>query len=111
MSESNLDNSGSKRRRAPRLRLKTPVSVSWLSSNGERQDAAGTTQNVNAYGALVLVMVGNRPPEGCELQITSLITKIAATAKVIWTGTTATQDVYALGIELATPHPEFWPES
>ena len=111
MSESNVDNSGRKRRRAPRLRLKTPVSVSWVGSDGERQDSSGTTQNVNAYGALVLIMVGNRPPEGCELQLTSLITKIVATAKVIWTGTTATADVYALGLELATPQPAFWPES
>ena len=109
MSESNFDNSSSSRRRAPRLRLKTPVSVSWVGGNGERQDASGTTQNVNAYGALV--MVGKRPPDGCELRLTNLITKITATAKLIWTGTTASEDVYTLGLELATPHPTFWPES
>ncbi len=109
MSESNLDKSGSNLRRAPRLPLKTPVSMSWVGSNGERQEASGTTQNVSAYGALV--MVGNRPPVGCELQLTSLKTKNVATAKAIWTGTTASEDIYTLGLELATPQPAFWPES
>ncbi len=108
MSESNVDNSGSKRRRAPRLSLKTPVSLAWVGSNGERQEASGTTQNVSAYGALV--MVGNQPPVGCELQLTSLKTKNVAPCRLIWTGTTASEDVYALGLELATPQPAFWPE-
>ena len=109
MSESDFDNSGIKRRRAPRLRLRTPVSVSWVGSNGERQEASGTTQNVNAYGALATV--GKLPPEGCELQLTSLITKMVATAKIIWTGTSAMEDVYTLGIELAAPNSDFWPAS
>ena len=109
MSQSDFGNTGGDLRRASRFPLRTPVLIYWTDNKGELQEASGTTMNVSAFGTLL--MVDNRPPDGCQIQLTSLQNQTVAPAKVIWTGTTATEGIYALGIELATPDPDFWPES
>lgn len=109
MSESGFGNTGGKRRRAERFRLRTPLLVSWTDSNGKRQQASGTTRVVSAFGALLIV--DNCPPDGCQVQLTNLDSEAVATARVIWSGTSATEDVYSLGIELAALNPDFWPGS
>ena len=83
--------------------------VAWQESDGGRKAAGGSTQNVNAFGALLVL--NGRPSEGCAIKLTSLGTSAEAAARVIWSGTTATEGVYFLGIELDTPNPDFWPES
>ncbi len=109
MSQSDYGNRGGDLRRASRFPLRTPVLVSWTDNNGDLQKASGTTVNVSPVGALL--MVDNRPPDGCRVQLTNLQTETVATAKVVWSGTSATEDVYTLAIELAPSDPDFWPES
>ena len=95
-------------RRAPRTPLRVPVVVSWTEPGGEFRRDSGTTRNVNAFGALLVL--NRRPPEKSEVNLTSVLNQISTTARIAWTGTTATEGVFIVGIELASPDPNFWPK-
>lgn len=93
-------------RGAPRIPMKLPVRLSWTDKEGIPHIETGTTHNVNAKGAQVVLQ--GQVPEGIKLEITNLVSQGASRARVVWTGKAVNDGEYAVGIELEKPNPNFW---
>lgn len=93
-------------RGAPRIPMKLPVRLSWTDKEGIPRIETGTTLNVNAKGAQVVLQ--GLVPDGIKLEITNLVSQGASRARVVWSGKAVNDGEYAVGIELEKPNPNFW---
>jgi hypothetical protein len=93
-------------RGAPRIPMKLPVRLSWTDKEGIPRIETGTTHNVNAKGAQVVLP--QLVPNGIKLEITNLVSQGATRGRVVWAGKAVNDGEFAVGIELEQANPNFW---
>ena len=94
------------RRRASRVRVRIPLTVTWDSGEGEPVQAAGFTTEVSRCGARVRVPFS--APIGTRIRVTRDASQPSREFRVIRASERKRDGTFELGLEILYPARNFW---
>ncbi len=97
------------RRRSDRYPLVIPIHLKWQSLAGEPHSAHAQAREANLHGGLLEFVDADRyPAEGTEAELTNLVSKSKARARVSAIRRSSGDAPLAVAVELLPPNEEFW---